>query len=251
MHGCAGNQRWLAGVRAAGTCLGRGGGGTTPPPQVRHRGRTVGASSRRPTRWHPPPGGISCPAHPRRARCPSGLTCSATWQAASRTVQALRRATLRWPRRPGMQSRMGCDSQVRLPDGRYALLQFKRPPPGGGGMSIKAPSRQASALLKTCPASSFPVLPAVGTNGVSGESGPACPAAPSPSTRGSACRLRPVRRKAAAGGGGAHRPPAPALRRSAVCRPGPSSDPNACPRHGVTAGMVDMGRVGICAGNEV
>ena len=80
--------------------------------------------------------------------------------------------------RPEMQSRMGCDPQVRLPDGRHALLQFKRPPPSGGGMSFKAPSRQASALLKTCPASSFPVLPAVGTNGVSGESGPACPAAP-------------------------------------------------------------------------
>ena len=128
--------------------------GERPLPQrVLHREPLCGSFSRRPTRWHPPLGGSSCPARPRRARCTSGLTCSATWQAASRTVQALRRATLGWPRRPGMQSRMGCDPQVRLPDDRYVPLQFKRPP-SGGGMSITAPSRQASALLKICPASS-------------------------------------------------------------------------------------------------
>ena len=63
------------------------------------------------------------------------------------------------------EARTGCDSQVKLPDGRYVLLQFKRPLPGGGTLSFKVPSHQVSALLKTCPASSFLVLPAVGTNG--------------------------------------------------------------------------------------
>ncbi len=60
---------------------------------------------------------------------------------------------------------LGYDSQVKLPDGRYVLLQFKRPLPSGDTLSFKVPSRQVSALLKTCPASSFLVLPAVGTNG--------------------------------------------------------------------------------------
>ena len=59
---------------------------------------------------------------------------------------------------------LGYDSQVKLPDGRYVLLQFKRPLPVDGTLHFKVPSHQASALLKSCPASSFLVLPAVGTN---------------------------------------------------------------------------------------
>ena len=63
------------------------------------------------------------------------------------------------------EARTGCDSQARLPDGRCAPPQFKRPLPSGGTPSFKVPSRRVSALLKTCPASSFLVLPAVGANG--------------------------------------------------------------------------------------
>ena len=59
---------------------------------------------------------------------------------------------------------LGYDSQVELLNGRYVLLQFKRPLPVDDTLHFKVPSNQVSALLKTCPASSFFVLPAVGTN---------------------------------------------------------------------------------------
>ena len=58
----------------------------------------------------------------------------------------------------------GYDSQVKLPDGRYVLLQFKRPLLGRPRSSFGVPSRQVSALLGQETASSFFALPAVGTN---------------------------------------------------------------------------------------
>ena len=74
------------------------------------------------------------------------------------------------------EAHMGYDSQVKLPDGRYVLLQFKRPLPDRTSISFKrplpdrtsisfkVPSGQVSALLGHCKRSSFFVLPAVGTN---------------------------------------------------------------------------------------
>ena len=65
------------------------------------------------------------------------------------------------------EARMGYDSQVGLPDGRYVLLQFKRPQPGRRtSISFKVPSGQVLALLGPYVRSSFFVLPAVGTNDV-------------------------------------------------------------------------------------
>ena len=62
------------------------------------------------------------------------------------------------------EAHMGYDSQVRLPDGRYVLLQFKRPLPGCTSISFKVPSGQVAALLGPYAHSSFFVLPAVETN---------------------------------------------------------------------------------------
>ena len=63
------------------------------------------------------------------------------------------------------EAHMGYDSQVKLPDGRYVLLQFKRPLPCRPDYSFGVPSGQVSLLLGPEAASSFFVLPAVGTNG--------------------------------------------------------------------------------------
>ena len=62
------------------------------------------------------------------------------------------------------EAHMGYDSQVELPDGRYVLLQFKRPLPGRPDFSFGVPSAQVSLLLGPETASSFLVLPAVGMN---------------------------------------------------------------------------------------
>ena len=62
------------------------------------------------------------------------------------------------------EAHMGYDSQVKLPDGRYVLLQFKRPLPGCTSISFKVPSGQVAALLGPYAHSSFFVLPAVRTN---------------------------------------------------------------------------------------
>ena len=62
------------------------------------------------------------------------------------------------------EAHMGYDSQVELPDGRYVLLQFKRPLPCRPRFSFGVPSAQVSLLLGPETASSFFVLPAVGTN---------------------------------------------------------------------------------------
>lgn len=62
------------------------------------------------------------------------------------------------------EAHMGYDSQVELPDGRYVLLQFKRPLPGRPDFSFGVPSAQVSLLLGHEAASSFFALPAVGTN---------------------------------------------------------------------------------------
>lgn len=63
------------------------------------------------------------------------------------------------------EAHMGYDSQVKLPDGRYVLLQFKRPLPCRPPASFEVPSGQVSALLGPHARSSFFALPAVGTNG--------------------------------------------------------------------------------------
>ena len=62
------------------------------------------------------------------------------------------------------EAHMGYDSQVGLPDGRYVLLQFKRPRPRRSHVSFKVPSGQVSALLGYPEHSSFFALPAVRTN---------------------------------------------------------------------------------------
>ena len=62
------------------------------------------------------------------------------------------------------EAHMGYDSQVELPDGRYVLLQFKRPLPGRPDFSFGVPSAQVSLLLGPETTSSFFALPAVGTN---------------------------------------------------------------------------------------
>ena len=62
------------------------------------------------------------------------------------------------------EAHMGYDSQVKLPDGRYVLLQFKRPLPGRTSISFKVPSGQVAALLGPYAHSSFFALPAVRTN---------------------------------------------------------------------------------------
>ena len=62
------------------------------------------------------------------------------------------------------EAHMGYDSQVKLPDGRYVLLQFKRPLPGRPPASFEVPSGQVAALLGPHAHSSFFVLPAVETN---------------------------------------------------------------------------------------
>ena len=62
------------------------------------------------------------------------------------------------------EAHMGYDSQVKLPDGRYVLLQFKRPLPGRPPSSFKVPSGQVAALLGPHAHSSFFALPAVRTN---------------------------------------------------------------------------------------
>ena len=62
------------------------------------------------------------------------------------------------------EAHMGYDSQVKLPDGRYVLLQFKRPLPCRPNFSFGVPSAQVSLLLGPETDSSFFALPAVGTN---------------------------------------------------------------------------------------
>lgn len=67
----------------------------------------------------------------------------------------------------------GYDSQVGLPDGRYLLLQFKRPLPRRPRATFEVPSGQVSALLWAGRGSSFFVLPDVGTNGEMWDAGTA------------------------------------------------------------------------------
>ena len=59
---------------------------------------------------------------------------------------------------------LGFDAMTGLPNGRYVLLQFKRPEFCGGRMSFRIPSRQVSILMELEAGSSFFVLPVVWTN---------------------------------------------------------------------------------------
>ena len=61
---------------------------------------------------------------------------------------------------------LGFDAAVGLPEGRYALLQFKRPDEraGRGGARFKMDGRQALTLLQYPRGSAFYVLPPVRTN---------------------------------------------------------------------------------------
>lgn len=59
---------------------------------------------------------------------------------------------------------LGFDAMTSLPNGRYVLLQFKRPEFCGSKVSFEIPSYQVSKLMKRQLGSSFFVLPVVETN---------------------------------------------------------------------------------------
>lgn len=59
---------------------------------------------------------------------------------------------------------LGYDSRVKLPDGLYVQLQFKRPIPNSVRVCFRIPSDQVAVLLKLGAGSSFFVLPVVRTN---------------------------------------------------------------------------------------
>lgn len=59
---------------------------------------------------------------------------------------------------------LGYDAVVGQPNGRYALLQFKRPDPDTATLSFRIPARQVYTLSWWPPRSAFFVLPAVKKN---------------------------------------------------------------------------------------